>query len=85
MLGRKVPCALVPFFWSQHYDVAISYVGHAEKWDRIDVKGSIAKRDCTLEFRRGDKALAVVTLGRDLESLKAEVAIQRSMMERRNQ
>jgi NADPH-dependent 2,4-dienoyl-CoA reductase/sulfur reductase-like enzyme/nitrite reductase/ring-hydroxylating ferredoxin subunit len=85
MLGQKLRCTLVPFFWSQHYDVSISYVGHAEKWDRIDVKGSVAKRDCTLEFRRGDEALAVVTLGRDLESLKAEVAIERSMMERSNQ
>jgi NADPH-dependent 2,4-dienoyl-CoA reductase/sulfur reductase-like enzyme/nitrite reductase/ring-hydroxylating ferredoxin subunit len=84
MLGQKVPCALVPFFWSQHYDVSISYVGHAEKWDRIEVNGSVADRDCTLQFRRGDKLLAVVTIGRDLASLKAEVAIEKSMMERRN-
>jgi 3-phenylpropionate/trans-cinnamate dioxygenase ferredoxin reductase subunit len=84
MLGQKVPCTLVPFFWSQHYDVSISYVGHAEKWDRIDVKGSVEKRDCTLEFRRGDKTLAVVTLGRDLESLRAEVAIEKSMIGRSN-
>lgn len=85
MLGQKVPCTLVPFFWSQHYDVSISYVGHADKWDRIDVKGSIAKRDCTLEFRRGDKALAVATIGRDLESLRAELAIEKSTIGRRNQ
>jgi len=77
MLGRKTPCTIVPFFWSQHYDVVISYVGHAEKWDRIDVKGSIAGRDCTLDFRRGDQTIAVVTVGRDLESLRAEVALER--------
>jgi NADPH-dependent 2,4-dienoyl-CoA reductase/sulfur reductase-like enzyme/nitrite reductase/ring-hydroxylating ferredoxin subunit len=76
MLGKKERCALVPFFWSQHYDVQISYVGHAEKWDRIDVKGSIAKRDCTLEYKRGNKTLAVATIGRDLESLKAEEAFE---------
>ncbi|HEX7601909.1 MAG TPA: FAD-dependent oxidoreductase [Polyangiaceae bacterium] len=75
MLGHKEACTLVPFFWSQHYDVSISYVGHAETWDRIDVEGSVAKRDCKLTYRRGDKTLAVVTLGRDLESLKAEVAL----------
>jgi NADPH-dependent 2,4-dienoyl-CoA reductase/sulfur reductase-like enzyme len=84
MLGQKVPCTLVPFFWSQHYDVSISYVGHAEKWDRIDVKGSIAQRDCTLELCRGGKALAVVTIGRDLESLRAEVAIEKSTMARKS-
>jgi len=62
----------VPFFWSQHYDVAISYVGHAVNWDEIDVDGSIEKRDCKLTFRRGDRTLAVVTINRDLESLRAE-------------
>jgi NADPH-dependent 2,4-dienoyl-CoA reductase/sulfur reductase-like enzyme/nitrite reductase/ring-hydroxylating ferredoxin subunit len=77
MLGRKEPCTLVPFFWSQHYDVAISYVGHAERWDRIDVQGSIAKRECTVDFKRGDKTLAVVTMGRDLESLRAELEIEK--------
>jgi NADPH-dependent 2,4-dienoyl-CoA reductase/sulfur reductase-like enzyme len=79
MLGKKERCALVPFFWSQHYDVRISYVGHAEKWDRIDVAGSIARRDCRVTFERGGKTVAVVTIGRDLESLRAEAAMQRSM------
>ena len=78
ILGRKERCAIVPFFWSQHYDVQISYVGHAEQWDRIDVAGSIAARDCRVELRRAGKTLAVVTIGRDLESLRAEVAMGRS-------
>jgi len=84
MLGRNEPCTLVPFFWSQHYDVSISYVGHAEKWDRIDLQGSIAEHDCRLDFRRGDKTLAVVTIGRDLESLRAEVAMEKRAVGRRN-
>jgi NADPH-dependent 2,4-dienoyl-CoA reductase/sulfur reductase-like enzyme len=73
---RRERCAIVPFFWSQHYDVQISYVGHAEKWDRIDLKGSLAKRDCALEFKRGERTLAVVTVGRDAESLGAELAME---------
>ncbi len=76
ILGQGVPCTLVPFFWSQHYDLQISYVGHAEKWDRIDVSGSVEKRDATLRYVAGDKTLAVVTLGRDLESLRAEQAME---------
>jgi NADPH-dependent 2,4-dienoyl-CoA reductase/sulfur reductase-like enzyme/nitrite reductase/ring-hydroxylating ferredoxin subunit len=78
ILGQNVPCTLVPFFWSQHYDLQISYVGHAESWDRVDVSGSIAKRDATLVYRAGKKTLAIVTLGRDLESLHAEQALENS-------
>jgi NADPH-dependent 2,4-dienoyl-CoA reductase/sulfur reductase-like enzyme/nitrite reductase/ring-hydroxylating ferredoxin subunit len=75
MLGRREPCDFVPFFWSQHYDVAISYVGHAEKWDRIDVDGSIEKQDARVTYSKAGKKLAVVTLGRDLESLQAELEL----------
>jgi NADPH-dependent 2,4-dienoyl-CoA reductase/sulfur reductase-like enzyme/nitrite reductase/ring-hydroxylating ferredoxin subunit len=75
ILGKKERCTIVPFFWSQHYDTAIAYVGHAEKWDRVEVAGSISARDCRVDLKRGEKTLAVVTIGRDLESLRAEVAM----------
>ena len=35
MLGARERFDAVPFFWSQHYDVAINYVGHAERWDEV--------------------------------------------------
>lgn len=79
ILGQNVTCDLVPFFWSQHYDVQVSYVGHAEKWDRIEVEGDIAKRDCKLTYRAGDKVLAVATVGRDLENLQAEASFEASV------
>src|SRR5262249_30636371 len=46
MLGLDQPYTAVPFFWSQHYDVPINYVGHAEKWDDIAIEGDIGKKDC---------------------------------------
>jgi NADPH-dependent 2,4-dienoyl-CoA reductase/sulfur reductase-like enzyme len=41
VLGKCEKYAFVPFFWSNHYDVAIAYVGHALRWDRIERKGSL--------------------------------------------
>ena len=72
MLGRKQPFDAVPFFWSMHYEMSISYVGHAERWDSLVVEGSIEQRDCHVAFVRSGRTLAVTTIGRDLDSLRAE-------------
>jgi NADPH-dependent 2,4-dienoyl-CoA reductase/sulfur reductase-like enzyme len=77
MLGRGERFAAVPFFWSQHYDVAINYVGHAASWDRVDIDGDIAARDATVRYRRGEQTLAVATIFRDHDSLDAETAMER--------
>ncbi|HEX5327164.1 MAG TPA: oxidoreductase C-terminal domain-containing protein, partial [Acetobacteraceae bacterium] len=77
MLGRRERFDAVPFFWSQHYDTTISYVGHAEKWDRIVIDGDPAGGgDFLAEFWSQGKRLAVASVGRDLESLRAEVALE---------
>jgi NADPH-dependent 2,4-dienoyl-CoA reductase/sulfur reductase-like enzyme/nitrite reductase/ring-hydroxylating ferredoxin subunit len=72
ILGRQQPFDAVPFFWSQHYDLTINYVGHAESWDSIEIEGSLESRDCAVTYRRGGRILAVASIGRDLKSLKAE-------------
>jgi NADPH-dependent 2,4-dienoyl-CoA reductase/sulfur reductase-like enzyme/nitrite reductase/ring-hydroxylating ferredoxin subunit len=77
MLGRQEKFDAVPFFWSQHYDVPINYVGHAEKWDEIVIDGDIKARDCTLQYKRNGRVLATVSIYRDLESLEAEVRMER--------
>ena len=76
MLGRRQRFDAVPFFWSAHYDTTLNYVGHAEKWDSIEIDGSLAERNCTVRYKRGNDAIAVVTIGRDLESLRAELAME---------
>jgi NADPH-dependent 2,4-dienoyl-CoA reductase/sulfur reductase-like enzyme/nitrite reductase/ring-hydroxylating ferredoxin subunit len=77
MLGAREAFRAVPFFWSQHYDVAINYVGHAEAWDEIAVEGDIAAKDCLLRYRKAGRVLAVASIFRDLASLKAELALER--------
>ena len=76
MLGHLEKFVAIPFFWSQHYDVPINYVGHAERWDEIAVDGDIASRDCLLHYKLKGRALAVASIYRDVESLKAEVAME---------
>ncbi len=81
MLGARVKFDAVPFFWSQHYDLAINYVGHAENWDAVEIDGSLEGRDCTVTYRRGRRTLAVATIYRDLQSLRAELAMETSLQQ----
>ena len=53
MLGQRVKFDAVPFFWSQHYDTPINYVGHAEKWDAVEIDGDPATLDCAVRYKRG--------------------------------
>ena len=77
ILGRRERFADVPFFWSQHYDLPINYVGHAEKWDALEIEGDIKARDCLVRYRRDGKLLAVASIYRDVDSLKEEWAMER--------
>jgi NADPH-dependent 2,4-dienoyl-CoA reductase/sulfur reductase-like enzyme/nitrite reductase/ring-hydroxylating ferredoxin subunit len=76
MLGQEQRFSEVPFFWSQHYDVPINYVGHAEKWDSVDIDGNIKSRDCLVRYRQNGKVLAVASIFRDIDSLKAEMSME---------
>jgi len=79
MLGRRERFDAVPFFWSQHYDVTIRYVGHAERWDTTRVDGSLEARDACVSFLRNGHRLAVATVSRDRASLEAEVELEREL------
>jgi NADPH-dependent 2,4-dienoyl-CoA reductase/sulfur reductase-like enzyme len=77
MLGRQERFDAVPFFWSVHFDVQILYVGHAEKWDKIEINGQVEAKDCRVTYLRDGHVLAVATIGRDLEALRAEEELER--------
>lgn len=78
MLGRREPFTAVPFFWTEQYDFALAYVGHAAPWDEARLEGRLddQHRDCTVTYRRGGETLAVATVFRDLESLRAELEFE---------
>jgi len=79
MLGQREAFDAVPFFWSQHYDVPINYVGHAEKWDEIEIDGNIGAKDCLVKYKNDGRVLAVASIYRDVASLEAELAMERAV------
>jgi len=79
MLGQREKFDAVPFFWSQHYDVPINYVGHAEQWDEIAIDGDINAKDCLLKYKHKGRVLAVASIFRDLASLQAELKMERAV------
>jgi NADPH-dependent 2,4-dienoyl-CoA reductase/sulfur reductase-like enzyme/nitrite reductase/ring-hydroxylating ferredoxin subunit len=79
MLGYHERFTAVPFFWSQHYDTSINYVGHAETWDELAIEGDVASRDCLLRFKRNGRVLAIASIFRDVDSLRAELAMERDV------
>jgi NADPH-dependent 2,4-dienoyl-CoA reductase/sulfur reductase-like enzyme len=72
MLGIGGAFREAPFFWSQHYDVTISYVGHAPSWDDCEIKGNLENHDACAIYCRNGRTMAVATIGRDRLSLRVE-------------
>lgn len=51
ILGECTPVVDVPFFWSQHYAIALDYVGHLEPWETIEIEGSYSDPGVTAFLR----------------------------------
>ena len=58
MLGRAVPYDLVPYFFSDQYDVGMEYAGHARSWDRVVFRGDPASREFIAFWLAGDRVIA---------------------------
>jgi apoptosis-inducing factor 3 len=80
MLGYRQKFVAVPFFWSQHYDVPINYVGHVETWDTLTIEGDIPAKNCLLRYQRNGRVLAVASIYRDIENLQAELAMEQGAL-----
>jgi apoptosis-inducing factor 3 len=77
MLGRRERFIAQPFFWTQHYDISIDYVGHAASWDAIEQNGEASAYDVSLRFRKDGRTAAFATIFRGRESLQAELGMER--------
>ena len=80
ILGRRERFDAVPFFWSQHYDISINYVGHAERWDSAESDGDLNAHDATVTYKNNGRTVAIATVFRDQASLEAEVRMESTTM-----
>src|ERR1043165_394761 len=76
ILGAKERFVVPPFFWSNHFDLHIHYVGHGGRDDRAVVSGDLKAKNASVIFRNNEKVSAVASIGRDVENLKAETALE---------
>jgi len=77
ILGAREPFESSPFFWSNHFDLHIHYVGHGSGGDDASVAGDLKAKQASVIFRSNSKLNAVASVGRDRENLEAEVALER--------
>jgi NAD(P)H-nitrite reductase len=75
MLGQDVADDTPPFFWSQHYDVSLNFVGHASPEDLREEDGDPRSGDYACRFLRAGRAVALLTIGRDRASLAFEAGV----------
>jgi NADPH-dependent 2,4-dienoyl-CoA reductase/sulfur reductase-like enzyme len=77
MLGAREAFTLPPFFWSNHFDLHVHYVGHGSGNDHASVAGDLKGKNASVIFQSDDKLTAVASVGRDRENLQAELALER--------
>ena len=73
MLGKQTSVAeIVPFFWTNQFSKRLSYVGHAEEWDEIEVDGNIKDQTFVAFYVKDGNVLAAASMNRDKESNRIE-------------
>ena len=77
ILGARESFTKAPFFWSNHFDLHIHYVGHGSSSDDASVSGDLKNKAGSVIFRSNGKLNAVASVGRDFENLEAEAALER--------
>ncbi len=76
ILGAREPFTIPPFFWSNHFDLHIHYVGHGSGSDNASVSGDLKAKAGSVIFSSDGKLSAVASVRRDRENLEAEVALE---------
>lgn len=75
MLGLDQPFRDVPFFWTSHFGVSLSYVGHTVSWDDVDREKTAGEAGAAFRFMKDGRLQALATIDRDRLSLETEAAL----------
>jgi NADPH-dependent 2,4-dienoyl-CoA reductase/sulfur reductase-like enzyme len=79
MLGERLAFSDAPFFWSAHYDTTIRYIGNGRNHDATEIEGDLAAGKAVVRYLSGGNTVAVATVGRDREALRAAVSLEREL------
>ncbi|MFC5463102.1 NAD(P)/FAD-dependent oxidoreductase [Massilia niabensis] len=64
MCGQGEPYRMVPWFWSDQYDLKLKSVGLCEGHERIVMRGTMEGRAFSLFYLKGKRILAIDTINR---------------------
>jgi 3-phenylpropionate/trans-cinnamate dioxygenase ferredoxin reductase component len=64
MLGSRAAYRYTHSFWSDQFEHKLEYIGHARKWDRFVVRGSLDERKFVGLYLRAGRLRAAVGLNR---------------------
>jgi 3-phenylpropionate/trans-cinnamate dioxygenase ferredoxin reductase subunit len=60
LLGARKPYDRLPYFYSDQFDLGMEYVGHAEGWDEVVVRGDPAGREFIAFWLRDGRPMAAM-------------------------
>ncbi|MEG3133576.1 FAD-dependent oxidoreductase [Rouxiella sp. T17] len=64
MLGEKEVYDRVPFFWTQQFGTRFEHLGHPQKWDNIDIIGSLEDQNFVALYGLKNHLVGVFATGR---------------------
>lgn len=79
ILGKTQPISSPPFFWSQQHGKRLTYIGHASKWDVIQVAGNLDTLECVVWYLKGDRVAAVFACGNEYATATLSDALARPL------
>jgi 3-phenylpropionate/trans-cinnamate dioxygenase ferredoxin reductase subunit len=77
VLGLKQRFDVVPYFWSQHYDMTVRYLGFSLPWQQVTIAGDLAAHHASVVYRAG-KTVGFASIDENRLNLQAEVAMERN-------